>query len=232
MTLDPSKRHWPLMVPDDRTRRQERSRQYLVILCALWALFAGQALADSFEDRRVRAGARLMRPLLAADSQLEQKIAANGGLTIWLIGAAPKLNAELAELIAPSQDPERAKIRGALISIQSYASLAEALVASTARADATNAGFAARVSTTSKGKLPVAVFFAAPLSPTAFLDWLSWGKTQHVLLFSPFEGHVERGMTAGLSVQAKVQPYLNSQSMRDIGLQLKPFFLRVSKVYP
>jgi hypothetical protein len=53
-----------------------------------------------------------------------------------------------------------------------------------------------------------------------------------VVLYSPFEGHVERGVPAGIAVEAKVQPYLNLSALQAAGIELKPFFLKVAKVRP
>jgi hypothetical protein len=200
------------MVPDSRIRRQARISQTLVIFCALW-LLGGAASADSFDDRRVRTGAKIFRSLLAADMALEQRAATAAGkaaVTVWVIGENPKVNTEIAALIAPVDDPVRSKIRDVAVQVQNFANFAR----------------------TKNAALPIAVYFASDLNAPEFSAWLAWSAAQKVLLFSPFEGHVERGMSAGLSVQAKVQPYLNSKALKAIDWQLKPFFLRVSKVYP
>jgi hypothetical protein len=201
------------MVPDTRTSRQASKRQTWVILCALYWLICGFVHADSFDDRRVRTGAKIFRSLLAADIALEQRGAAHVGkpaVLVWVIGDSTKLNAEITAVIAPVGDPVRSKIRNIEVQVQNFASLAA----------------------TKTAPVPIAVYFSANLNEQDFAAWLNWGGSHKVLLFSPFEGHVERGMTAGLSVQAKVQPYLNSKALAAIAWQLKPFFLRVSRVYP
>ncbi len=52
-----------------------------------------------------------------------------------------------------------------------------------------------------------------------------------MILYSPFEGDVERGVTAGLSIEAKVLPFVNQRTLEASGVELKPFFLKVAKVH-
>ena len=178
----------------------------LVLACNLVAV----AFADSFEDRRVRTGARIFRSLLAADTDLQSKAKARAGLHIWVIGKGDVLQQDVHELIASKVDPKRATIQTLPVTISSHQSFDEL------------------------GSLPapVAVFFVSAPKEAEFKKWLDWSAKTRTILFSPFEGHVERGMTAGISIQAKVQPLLNQSKAQALQLKLKPFFLRVTKVLP
>jgi hypothetical protein len=54
----------------------------------------------------------------------------------------------------------------------------------------------------------------------------------HVVVYSPFEGHVEQGVLGGLSVEAQVRPYVNTRHARAPRTStLKSFFMKVTKVY-
>lgn len=176
----------------------------LLLSCILVAA----AFADSFEDRRVRTGARIFRSLLAADMDLGSKSGA--GVTIWVIGNGDVLQQDVHELIASQSDPTRARIQNLPVNITAYQ----------------------RFEQVGPLPTPVAVFFVTPPKEAEFKQWLAWSTKHHTVLFSPFEGHVERGMTAGISIQAKVQPLLNQRQMQAVKLRLKPFFLRVAKVWP
>ncbi|HEX5755115.1 MAG TPA: hypothetical protein VFY12_02015, partial [Arenimonas sp.] len=79
---------------------------------------------------------------------------------------------------------------------------------------------------------PALVFLAQPLSSEHFRLWLEWCVAEGVILYSPFEGDVERGATAGLSVQAKVQPYVNLQTLKSSGIRLRRFYVEHSRVLP
>ena len=176
----------------------------LLLACNLVAV----AFADSFEDRRVRTGARIFRSLLAADIDLAAKAKARAGLRIWVIGKGDALQLDVHELIASQTDAQRSAIQTLPVQITGYQQFDQisALAA------------------------PVAVFFVSSPNEAEFKKWLDWSAKTRTILFSSFDGHVERGMTAGISIQAKVQPLLNQSRAQAIDLKLKPFFLRVTKV--
>jgi hypothetical protein len=193
--------------------RATEGRWLTLLFCFVLLLptnFLGKAFADSFEDRRIRTGARILRSLIAADLDLAEKRNPKGELVIWLVGGDAKLHVELRDLIAPQSKPSNGLIREYPVRFESVS---------------TQASMASK-------ELPVAVFVTQPLSQSQLTAWIEQGRTAKRILFSPFEGDVERGVTAGLSVQAKVQPMLNQGSMQSIGLRLKPFFARVAKVVP
>lgn len=163
--------------------------------------------ADSRDERRVRAGARLFRSLLAAEIGLEQKTGPDGRLHVLLLGGDAAAHREIGSLIVPPGAGPSAKIRGIVVHVDARTQLPKA-VGDTA-----------------------AVFLGSAPSATELERILRWAGTQGVLVFSPFEGHVERGVHAGLSIEAKVQPYVNEAALKRSGIALKPFFLRVAKVY-
>lgn len=72
-----------------------------------------------------------------------------------------------------------------------------------------------------------AIFLAEPINDelSALLDFV---QQQRVLLFSPFEGDVERGVATGFRVTDKVLPMVNMTSLKLSNIQLKAFFLRVA----
>jgi hypothetical protein len=111
-------------------------------------------------------------------------------------------------LIAPPGDRESSRISGVEIEVTTQS----ALPAQDAEA-------------------PDAVFLAEPLDDEAFSNLLAWCIARRVILYSPFEGDVERGATAGLSIQAKVQPFVNRHTLDATGITLRSFFLDHSRVW-
>lgn len=192
--------------------RARRWRQLVVLLLGLVLAcnLVAVAFADSFEDRRIRTGARIFRSLLAADTDLATKSRKPGRVVVWVIGKGDALQQDVHELIASQTDAKRALIQNLPVKITAFQQFEQI----------------------SALPPPVAVFFVTPPKELEFKQWLDWSIKHHVILFSPFEGHVERGMSAGISIQAKVQPLLNQAQMQAIELKLKPFFLRVAKVVP
>lgn len=200
--------------PHDGKGRQEslraRTRPFQLALSLLLTLFLGfagaTANADADGDRRVRTGARLFRALLAADMALESKVASDGALHVAVYGGDARFAAEVARLIAPPDDVGQSQIRGIPIKVDVLAKLPET------------------------GKPPVGLFIAG-VPPNNELDPLiQWGIRNKVIVYSPFAGHVERGVMAGLSIEAKVQPFVNLATLEASGIRLKPFFLKVAKV--
>lgn len=191
-----------------RLSRPARARwAWLLLGCWLWA-WPLLACADSYDERRVRTGARLFRSLLAADTGLDKKVNAKGELEVWVYSTDPRLGAEILALVAPPGDPAKSSVRG----LPLKAKLIDTLPA---------AG--------SKPK-PVGLFLASAPPPAALQSLIGWSNAARCILFSPFEGHVELGVVAGLAIEAKVQPFLNQRALTASGLVLKPFFLKVAKV--
>lgn len=177
---------------------------------SLSPLFALLAYADSYDERRVRTGARLFRSLLAADTALKDKLAADGALLVWVYSADGRLGEEMRNLLSPPGDPAKSRVRGYPLDIRVLDRLPGAADRSA----------------------PMGLFLASPPPAGALPELVRWAVASRCILFSPFEGHVEQGVTAGLAIEAKVQPFLNRQSLEASGLVLKPFFLKVAKVHP
>jgi hypothetical protein len=159
--------------------------------------------ADDRLTRRTRAGARLFRALLAADLGLNDRTAADGHLDVLVYARDQKFGEEIAALIAPKDKGEA--IRGAKLRISVDAEL--------------------------PGTTPDGIFIASPLDNEQLQSWIAFCRRARAILYSPFEGDVERGVMAGLSIEATVQPYLNEQALGEAQIKLKPFFLRVAKVF-
>jgi|CXWL01.1.fsa_nt_gi hypothetical protein len=161
--------------------------------------------ADTYDERRIRQGARLFRVLLAADVGLEKKVAADGQLQVLVYGADVELATQIGELIAP---PDAAPIRGLPLKIAHVDALPD-----------------------KPSPAPVGLFLIEPPSGEDFDALVRWGIANHVIVYSPFEGDVERGALGGLSIEAKVLPYVNLNTLEATGVELKPFFLKVAKQY-
>ena len=72
-----------------------------------------------------------------------------------------------------------------------------------------------------------AIFVAEP--PGSRLDELiAFATERRQLLFSPFEGDVERGVMTGFRVTDKVRPQVNLEALKRAKIQLKAFFLRIA----
>lgn len=75
---------------------------------------------------------------------------------------------------------------------------------------------------------PSAVIFITGPMEQRLPELNHFAQRQQVLLFSPFEGDVERGVTTGFRVTDKVLPLVNMDSLEKSKIQLKAFFLRIA----
>jgi hypothetical protein len=74
---------------------------------------------------------------------------------------------------------------------------------------------------------PSVVFITEPLDQR-LQSLVEFSQAQRVLLFSPFKGDVERGVTTGFRVTDRVLPMVNMTSLEQSKIQLKAFFLRIA----
>ncbi len=72
-----------------------------------------------------------------------------------------------------------------------------------------------------------AVFIAEPLD-SRLDELIEFTAGRRQLLFSPFKGDVERGVTAGFRVTDKVLPHVNLAALKRSNIQLRAFFLRIA----
>lgn len=193
-----------------RTKRQQRMRRAVCQFCLLLVLtFAdGHALvADTYSDRRVTVGLSLFRALLVADQDAEARVDAAGTLPVLVLYAEDKLQ---ADGYAETLQQELATIREHPTRVDSIAF--EAYLARDEQA-------------------PLAIFIAERLTGSELESLVQSAIAGGVILFSPFEGDVEKGVLAGLSVQASVRPYINLKVLNETGVSIKPFYLRVARTY-
>ena len=57
------------------------------------------------------------------------------------------------------------------------------------------------------------------------------GREHRAVVFSPFAGDVERGVSSGMVITDRILPYVNVEAMRLSGISIKPFFLRIAEQY-
>jgi hypothetical protein len=54
---------------------------------------------------------------------------------------------------------------------------------------------------------------------------------QSFIVFSPFEGDVEKGVTGGMYITDRIVPYINVKTLLLAKINMKSFFFKVSKQY-
>ena len=177
------------------------------VLCAA-LLLAPLLHADSEQDRRNEAGIRLFGTLLAADVDLAKKATPDGKLLLLIYYSNDARSAEaLAKSlrVTPSGEPRKL------------------------------GGFAVDVGITSDpaftNQNPAGVFLAQPPPAATLKSIIQYGIARRIIVYSPYEGHVESGVAGGLSVGAQVKPYINASTLAASQISLKAIFMKVAKVY-
>ena len=176
----------------------------------LLSLLSAGAFGDEVHERRATAGLRLFRALLAADIKLPAKTIGPNQILILFIYVNDRRHATDQATRFIDDAKEHDSIRGLSIVTE-------------ITNDPTLAAYADRI--------PAGVFITESPSRAALSSIIGAGIQRHVIVYSPFEGHVESGVLGGLSVEAQVRPFLNEQTLEASQIALKPFFLNVAKVF-
>lgn len=182
--------------------------RFLPVLVFALLIAAPLIGADDVQARRAELGVRLFRTLLAADLDITKKTVENNQLLVVFYYVDDKRRAE--ELAARFMGNPPEKVR-------------DMTVVTEVTNDATFAKYATRA--------PAAVFIAQPPKQNLLRSVIKFGIDRRLIIYSPFEGHVERGVLGGIAVEAQVRPFVNLATLEASRISLKAFFLQVTKVY-
>lgn len=168
--------------------------------------------ADEAQERRTRGGLRLFRAILAADEDISSKTNPNGSLLLTVLYHE---NSRMAETFAEElrilgKGSKRGKIRKVPIEVE-------------ISNDLSLDSYADRV--------PAGFFIVEDLRDSDLDHLVRYGIDRGVIVYSPFEGDVDRGVLGGLAIETRVRPYINLKTMRDSRIRIKAFFLKVAKHY-
>lgn len=177
----------------------------LLVLILILNLVCITAYATEKEDIRVRAGLDLFPSFLAADMAIDDKKGPDGSLLLVLLYTNDKARARnMAKYLAKVDRIHGIPIRIEISDTRSLAKLDQ--------------------------KGPAGLFFTQPL--TSNLDAIiEFGQKYGIIVFSPFEGDVERGVLGGIHISERLLPYVNVAALQASKITIKPFFLRVSIRY-
>jgi hypothetical protein len=178
----------------------------IILVCLALALISGQrAYSVERDELRVRAGIDLFPSLIAADLDITKKSEKGGIITLLLIYTDNRSYA-----ISMSQRLGELKtIRNIPIRVEISNDL-------TMSAYADNP--------------PAGIFLIQPLDEK-LPEIIRFAVERGVILFSPFQGDVDKGVLGGLHISDRVLPYINKSTMKAAGINIKEFFMRVSVIY-
>lgn len=179
-------------------------------LIALLLVAVLPLLADNTNDVRAQMGTRMFRALLNVDLDLEKKTVEKNQVLIVFVYTDDKSRASdlASRFIGDAKDGGAIHGLPVITEISSDASLASY-----------------------RDRVPAGVFLVQPpQSSNALKSIIRYGIDHHVIVYSPFEGHVEQGVTGGLFVEAQLKPYLNLTTLASSNINLKPIIFKVTKV--
>jgi hypothetical protein len=179
----------------------------LLVLILLSAPSKGLLLADTFTDSRIQVGLKLFRTLVSADLNIVDKTNNDRELPITLVYVSNSSEAHDFQqtLQASFKSVKDIQVR---IDVRALSQLVQ-----------------------NTDRKPAAIFITQPLNEAELTALVKYSIEQHIILFSPFEGDVEKGVLGGLSVQATVRPLINMRTLRSSRIQIKPFYLKVARQY-
>jgi hypothetical protein len=191
----------------DRIVTYNKGRGLPAVLCLalILCLCVATGFAGERDVRRAWVGLELFPTLLAADMDIASRQDASGALPILLLyGDDPSLALDMADRLRKIDRIRGLSLRVETAGLDEFDQLTDAS--------------------------PAGIF----LTQSAGSDLervAAFCRERGILLFSPFEGDVESGATAGIRVTDRIQPYVNLEAVRAAGLRLKPFFLQLAVVY-
>jgi hypothetical protein len=185
-------------------RKHRRRLLHLGLLLLLAVSLVGNVFAQGETERRILVGLKLFPTFLAADEGIAAKRDADGRLQLLLLYSDDRATAEELARRLTAVDT----VRGMPVEVE---------VAPYADLDAHQ-------------NRPVGgIFLTQWVDDGELAEVVRFGIENHVVVFSPFKGDVKRGVLAGLFVSDRILPYINMQTLRGTGLQMKPFFLEIAK---
>ncbi|MFC3153495.1 hypothetical protein ACFOEK_20820 [Litoribrevibacter euphylliae] len=179
-----------------------------LVLCLVLVSIPGHAvIADRYDERRAHVGMKLFKMMLLADTDRHKKRDDDGALGIALLYIT---HSSAVRRLEKTADEQLASITNPEVHIRSV-SLEDLLAGDTP---------------------PTAgIFITQKLDGDELKALIEFSIEHQVVLFSPFEGDVEAGVLGGISVEARVRPALNMDTLMRAQINIKPFFVKVAKQY-
>lgn len=185
------------------------SLRHLLGLILLINLFGGLsfAIGDEIEARRIKTSLAIFPRIIAVDEDIDGKLDADKRVQLVVTFSADDVSANNQVSILSTSVQN---IGGRPLAVRALP-LGKLLDSA-----------AAAVS---------GVFIAEKLDDEALDRLLQFARDKHILVFSPFSGDVERGVTAGIAVGSQVKPYFNIPALARAKIVVNPTLLRISKHY-
>jgi len=183
-----------------------------VLFMALYYLANAGLFAGEMTDARINIGLKLFRAILAADLDIKSKKSTHGKLPVLIIykDNSNKGKRFADNLLMLGRKSGQAQIKNIPIDVK-YISYQTFLV--------------------EQHSLPAGIFLVEKMSIDELQPIVDYGIKNHIITYSPFDGDVEKNITAGVTIGARVRPTINMNTLNESDIQIKSFFLKVAKKY-
>ena len=180
----------------------------IILFFAMGVVADNLGYADEEEKRRVDISLSIFPRIVAVDNDFRSKLDS-------------KNKVQLIFLFSESKDQAK--------------SLVETLISENKNIG----GMGVRARTLSVGELlsssgddySTAIFLAERISDSDLKKVMEYAEKRNRIVFSPFTGDVERGVTVGISVTNRVKPYFNLQTLKRSGVVINALLMKMSKRY-
>jgi hypothetical protein len=187
------------------------------IVCTFFLMLLSISLCSGAEfdedvERRLRIGLGLFRGLLASDLELTSKANTDNKLLLLVVyhGDPVDIQPFVEQLANSGRGEKQGKLRNLALKIvvtddihfQAYQTV-----------------------------IPAGIYIAQDLPDQELSAVIEYGISKQIIVYSPFEGHVQKGILAGLAIGIRVQPSINLMTLQKSGLHIKALFLKIAKIY-
>lgn len=186
---------------------------FLALCLSLPALpaYSADGMLDN-QTGRIRTGLKIFRSLLLADREIENKVNTQDETDIIFIyhSNGSKAKHFARTFVRMGRLENKGQIKGSHIKVH----------------------IMRRLNSIQEANIkPAAIFLVDPLIEDRVKAIADYGIDNKIITFSPFEGDVENGILGGMVVTSRIHPFINTQTVEQSKVEIKPFFLKVAKTH-
>ena len=177
--------------------------QALLLLLMLSTAWGAGA---SDENRLITVGLNLFPNIVSIDEDIAKKRADDGNIYLLITYEDQPLQAE----------KQAEKLRSQVTMIKKLPVIVKVVKASELH---------------SFSKLSAGIFLSEWLYEELLQQVINHASEHGTLVFSPFTGDVERGVTMGMQITSKIWPYCNTDTLERSDIHFHPSFMKIMRCY-
>lgn len=180
----------------------------LVLVVFLPLMFCvSPVFSDELEDRRIMISLSVFPKVVAVDKDLEDKLTDDDKVKFLLVYDSDwdKANTLSKQLMSKVTNLRGKKIEVALKEARDVSLIFP--------------------------EKATAIFLTERLNDVQFDKIIRAGISEHITVFSPYAGDVERGATVGLAIGNRIKPYFNMKTLKASDVHINQRLLKISKRY-